>query len=137
MSRALAFACAAVVAAAVESASVWVLTHVIVLRLSFAFAVAFAAGYLALFVAMRLLAPSRANPSLGTQLQAHILFGIAVLLLVEAVVYLCVDLIHLDNKATNAAVLAAVVCWVALGWPFVGGDAFRSPSGSAHAAKHE
>lgn len=132
MSRALRFASAALAAAVVETGCLWVLTHSVVLSLSIAFAVAFAAGYLALFAALRILRPSRANPPLRTQLRSYGLFGIAALLLVEVMLSVCVDWIGLNLTKTNAVALFAVACWLALGWPFVGGDKRSSTPGSVN-----
>ena len=84
MSRAFKLASAAVVAVAVESASVWVLTHVVVLDAAIAFAMAFAAGYLALFAAISILRPSGANSPLRAQLWTYGLFGLAVLLIADS-----------------------------------------------------
>jgi hypothetical protein len=123
VSGALKFAFAAVVAAVVETGCLWVLTHSVVLHVSIAFAVAFAAGYLALFAAIGILGASRAKPPLGTQLRTYSLLGIAVLLLVEVIVYVCYDWLGLNLTTTNAAALLAVACWVALGWRVVSGDA--------------
>jgi len=135
MSRAFKLASAAVVAVAVESASVWVLTHVVVLDAAIAFAMAFAAGYLALFAAISILRPSGANSPLRAQLWTYGLFGLAVLLIVEAMLYLCDGLLHVNLITTNSVALVAVVFWIALGWRFVGGDARQSPSGPASASK--
>jgi hypothetical protein len=118
MSRLLTFASAAV-AVVVETAAVWLLARYLPLDLSVAFALAFAAGYLALFAAINFLSPSGANPSLGAQLRTYSLFGLAALLVVEAMVYLCDGLLHAGPATTNAAVLVAVACWIAAGWRFV------------------
>lgn len=137
MSRALKFASAAAVAAIVETACLWVLVHALVLDYPIAVALAFTAGYLTLFAWIRILAPSGANPPLCTQLRTYGLFGIAVLLLLEVIVYGSIDLLGWNLRIANTAALVAVVCWIALGWRFVGGDARQSPSGPANAAKHE
>ena len=109
-------------AAVVETACLWVLTHVVVLRLPIAFALAFAVAYLTLIAAIHILSLSSPNPPLSTQLRTYGLFGIAALLLVQVVVYLCDNLLRLNLTTINAAALAAVMCWVALGWPNVGRD---------------
>jgi hypothetical protein len=137
MSRALRHAAAAVVAAVVETGSLWVLTHAVELRPSVAFAAAFAAGYVTLFAAIRVLRHSAMKAPLGAQLRAAGLFGIAALLLVEVIVYVCVDWLHLNLTVTNATAVAAVVCWLALGWGFVSVDAQRSPSGRWNVSKRE
>ena len=138
MSRALKFASAAVVAALVETSVLWVLEHVVLLHYSIAVALAFTAGYLTLFAWIHILAPSGANPSLCTQFRTYGLFGIAVLLLAEVMFYVSVDLLGLNPiRVANTAALVAVVCWTALGWRFVGGDARQSLSGPANATKHE
>ena len=137
MSRALKFAAAVVVAAAVETACVWVLGHSDLHR-SIIFATAFAAGYVTLFGCIGIMGPPTGNPSLGTQLRTYAPFGIAALLLAELIIYLCANLLGVfDLKTVNAAVLVAVVCWVALGWRFVGGAARQSPSGSGNRAEQE
>ena len=69
-SRLVAAALAAVV---VESAFAWALTTVVPMRRDIAFGVAFAAGYLALLVVLRLLGPSPAARSLAGELRAHVL----------------------------------------------------------------
>jgi lipopolysaccharide transport system permease protein len=130
MSRALKLALSALVAVAVETATVWMLTHVVVLDLSVAFAIAFALGYLALFAAFRALKPSSANPPLGSQLRTYGLFGIAILLLVEVTVYLCVDLLGLNLATTNTIAMVAVACWVGPVRRFAG----RGSQGSADIA---
>ena len=134
MSRALKCASAAAVAVAVETSSLLMLTHVVALDLSIAFAMAFAAGYLALFATTGVLRPFGARSPLRAQLRAYGLFGIAVLLIVEAMLYMCDDLLHVNLITTNAVVLVAVACWIALGWRFVGGDAHRPPSVPASAS---
>lgn len=85
---------------------------------------------------IRILAPSGANPPLCTLIQTYGLFGMAVLLLVEVILYLSIDLLGLNLWIANTAAFVAVVCWVTLGWRFMG-DACQSPSGPANAAEHE
>jgi putative flippase GtrA len=137
MSRALRFAFAAVVAAIVETGCLWVLTHVNALHYLVAVALAFTAGYLALFAGIRVLAPSRGSPPLCAEVRTYSLLGLSALLLVTTIVYVSIDLLSLSLRIANSAALVAIVCWIALGWGFVGGDARQSPSAPTNAAKDE
>ena len=114
MRRPVALASSAALAAAAQTASLWVLTHAVALRLPIAFALAFAAGYVALFAGIHVLTPSGSRIPLGTRLRRNRLFGIAAFVLMEGVVYLC-GLLDLNLTTTNTAVLLAIICWVALG----------------------
>lgn len=119
MSRALRLVAAVVAAVAVETMAVWLLTQVVMTGTSIAFAVAFVAGYLTLFTANSVLSHAGTGPPLSTQLRAYGLFGLAALLVVEATVYVCDGLLHTHLAATNAVVLLAVACWIALSWRII------------------
>jgi hypothetical protein len=135
MSRTLPIAFATLFAVAVETASVWVLTRVVSLDAAVSFPVAFAAGYLAWFVAFGVVSPRSVDSPLGSKLRTHLSVGISVLLVVEVVVYLCAGLLHTSHITTNTAALVAVACWVAFGWRFVTGDAPQPPSDLAQTSE--
>jgi hypothetical protein len=110
---------AAIIAVIVETVSVWVLVRVPGLPASLAFALAFSAGYVALFALLQVTRPSSERPALGTQLRAYGLFGLGALLVVEGALYFCTGLMQVGMLKTNAFILIAVACWVALGWRFM------------------
>jgi hypothetical protein len=121
MGTALRFAAAALAGVIVEAGFLWALTHLVTPPLWLAVAVAFAAGYVALFVALHLLGLRAGGGTVGAQLDAYLVFGLAVLLLVEVMLQVCIWL-ELDRTPMNAVLLLATACWVALGWPVLARD---------------
>ena len=128
MNARLKYAVAAVAVTLVETACLAVLVRPMAVRPGVALAVAFAIGYVTLFVAVRILSPSGADQPLGGRLQTYALFGVAVLLVAELVLYLGDDVFGLHLALTNTLALVAAACWLAFGWPFIHGSA-RAPSG--------
>ena len=118
MSRVLRFASAALVAVAVEAAIVVVLVHVVGVNGSVALVFVFAAACVALFATLGVLRLSGRSPPLRSELSAHVVVGLALLMVVEATFYLCDDQLHLGLVMTNGVVLVSVACWAALGWRF-------------------
>jgi len=129
---------AAVAAVVSENACLWALTHAVTPPLSllrFAFAAAFAVAYVAWFGTLRLQGPTSSGSSLGDELRSNIVSGFAVLLLVEVVVYLCMDVMGLWVRDTNVAAIVAVACWLGLGWRFVNGGSARSTDSARDTTK--
>jgi hypothetical protein len=123
------FVIAALLAALAETVFLGGLVRVVAVERVVALAVAFAAGYVVLLVALHVLDRSGKGPPLGEQLRSHALVGAAALLLAELMLNFCDDVLGLPLVATNAVVLVAVAAWLAVGWPFV--------LGSAHACRDE
>ena len=120
MSRGLRIILAAFAAAAVETGVLWALSRVGQLDLALDIAVAFAAGYFTLLAAFHVLGPAVGTrpPPLQRQLRAYASLGMAGMLLAVVVLYLGVSLLSLSLTLTNAAALAVVGLWIALGWPY-------------------
>jgi hypothetical protein len=120
---------AAVVALVFEHACLWALTNLVMPPLSlvrFAFAAAFAVAYVVWVATLRLQGPTSSSSSLGDELLSNIVSGLAVLMLVEVVVYLSMDVMGLWIGDTKVVAIVAVAGWLALGWRFVNGDTARS-----------
>jgi len=119
MPKAAGFIVAVTGAAAIQTGCLWFLSHFLGVEYPLACALAFSAGYVALIVVIQGLASRGNSLALARELRRHSLVAIGALLLMEASLYVIVDLLGGSLKVGNAIALAAVAGWVALGWVFV------------------
>jgi hypothetical protein len=134
MNRTFSWVVAAFAAAAVEAGCLWVLAHKLRLDMAVAFALSFTAGYVALFLAARVLRAPAGGLAQGGMLRAFWVLSISTLVLVEVVQYLCANLLGFGLVVTNAVALVAVACWLIWGWRFQGIEGHGPDSGSVPAA---
>ena len=112
-------ACALGTAVVIECVGLWVLVVIVGLGAPIALVLAFTAAYLTFFsTARRLRAFSKPAP-LRALLGKNLPIGLAALLLMEVVLYLCTDLLGLMPSIANLAGLTTVLIWIVLGWELV------------------
>ena len=125
MRRVLTLLVAVVLAVLVEGAFLVALTQVVGVDRAGAFTISFAAGYVTLVSCVSVMSPAGSRaPLVG--LRKHALTGLAALVVMQAVVYVCDGLMGATLVTTNAAALVVVACWLALERRITNLDARRS-----------